>query len=67
MKIDQLIQRAEKMKKENIIFSLEGMKERYDQTLLLKTTKLPVLFIVGVERQQSSSFKNLGDDLASAP
>jgi pimeloyl-ACP methyl ester carboxylesterase len=46
--IDQLIKRAGKMQKENIVAALEGMKERYDQTLLLKTTKLPVLFILGL-------------------
>lgn len=48
-KIGQLIRRAEKMQKENIIASLEGMKERYDQTLLLQTTSLPVLFILGLK------------------
>jgi pimeloyl-ACP methyl ester carboxylesterase len=45
--IDQLIKRAGKMEKEGIIASIEGMKARFDQTLLLKTTGLPVLFILG--------------------
>lgn len=47
--INQLIRRSEKMEKENIIAALEGMKERYDQTLVLKTTSLPVLFILGLK------------------
>ena len=47
--IDQLIRRADRMQKENVIASLEGMKERFDQTLLLKTTQLPVLFILGLK------------------
>jgi pimeloyl-ACP methyl ester carboxylesterase len=47
--IDKLIRRADKMQKENIIASLEGMKERYDQSLILKTTSIPVLFILGLK------------------
>lgn len=47
--INQLIRRAKKMQKENIVASLEGMKDRYDQTLLLRTTSLPVLFILGLK------------------
>jgi len=47
--IKRLIRRAGKMQKENIVAALEGMKERYDQTLVLKTTSLPVLFILGLK------------------
>jgi pimeloyl-ACP methyl ester carboxylesterase len=47
--IGQLIRRAGKMQKENIIAALEGMKERYDQCHILKTTSLPVLFILGLK------------------
>ena len=37
------------MPKEGIIAALEGMKMRNDQTLLLASTKLPVLFILGLK------------------
>jgi pimeloyl-ACP methyl ester carboxylesterase len=47
--IRELITRSEKLEKENIIAALEGMKERYDQTMLLKTTDIPVLFILGLK------------------
>ena len=47
--IERLIQRASKMSKEGVIAALEGMKVRKDQTELLKTTKLPVLFILGLK------------------
>jgi pimeloyl-ACP methyl ester carboxylesterase len=45
--IEQLIQRASKMEKEGVVAALEGMKVRKDQSDLLKTTTLPVLFILG--------------------
>lgn len=47
--IERLIQRASKMSKEGVIAALEGMKVRTDQSELLKTTKLPVLFILGLK------------------
>jgi pimeloyl-ACP methyl ester carboxylesterase len=47
--IDILVKEAEKMPKEGIIAALEGMKIRSDQTSLLATTKLPVLFILGLK------------------
>jgi len=47
--IERLIQRASKMSKEGVIAALEGMKVRTDQTELLKTAKLPVLFILGLK------------------
>lgn len=47
--IQQLIQRASKMPKEGVMAALEGMKTRKDQTALLKTTKLPILFIIGLK------------------
>lgn len=47
--IDVLIKEAEKMSKEGIIAALEGMRMRNDQTSLLATTKLPVLFILGLK------------------
>jgi pimeloyl-ACP methyl ester carboxylesterase len=45
--IERLVQRASKMEKDAVIAALEGMKCRKDQTELLKTTKHPVLFILG--------------------
>ena len=45
--IEKMIQRASKMEKEGVIAALEGMKVRVDQSELLKTTSLPVLFILG--------------------
>ncbi len=47
--IQKLVQRSAKMHKSGVIASLEGMKTRSDQTALLKTTKLPVLFIIGLK------------------
>jgi len=37
------------MKKEAVIAALEGMKIRKDQTELLRSTSLPVLFIMGLK------------------
>jgi pimeloyl-ACP methyl ester carboxylesterase len=45
--IQRLIRRAAKMEKEGIIAALEGMKVRKDQSELLRSTDLPVLFILG--------------------
>ena len=47
--IQKLIERARKFPKEGIIAALEGMKIRPDRTPLLKKTKLPVLFIIGMK------------------
>lgn len=47
--IERLVQRASKMDKESVIAALEGMKNRVDQTELLKATELPVLFILGLQ------------------
>jgi pimeloyl-ACP methyl ester carboxylesterase len=47
--IHTLIERARKFPKEGIIAALEGMKTRPDRTPLLKKTKLPVLFILGLK------------------
>ncbi|MEI7896551.1 MAG: alpha/beta hydrolase [bacterium] len=47
--IERLIQRASKMEKIGVTAALEGMKIRQDQTELLKKTKLPVLFILGLK------------------
>lgn len=47
--IQKLVQRAAKMHKSGVIAALEGMKTRIDQTELLKQTKLPVLFILGLK------------------
>jgi len=48
-KIGDLVKESEKMPKKGIIAALEGMKLRNDQTSLLSTTKLPVLFILGLK------------------
>ncbi len=45
--IERLIQRASKMEKEGVVAALEGMKVRPDQSDFLKTTSIPVLFILG--------------------
>lgn len=47
--IEKLIQRASKMHREGVIAALEGMKNRNDQSELLKQTKLPILFIIGLK------------------
>jgi len=38
---------AKKMKKNGIIGALSGMRERHDCTNLLKSTQLPIMFIIG--------------------
>ncbi len=47
--IERLIRRAAKMEKEGVVAALEGMKVRKDQSEVLKNTKLPVLFILGLK------------------
>jgi len=47
--IKKLVKAGGKMPGDGIIAALEGMKIRKDQTDLLKTTKLPVLFILGLK------------------
>lgn len=47
--IDFLMWCAREIPREGIIAALRGMKERLDQTELLKSTKLPVLFILGLK------------------
>jgi pimeloyl-ACP methyl ester carboxylesterase len=47
--IKGLIQQAAKMDSDGVIAALEGMKNRKDQSELLKTLKLPVLFILGLK------------------
>jgi len=47
--IQRMIQRASKMPKEGVIAALEGMKARKDQLELLRATKLPILFIIGLK------------------
>ena len=47
--IKRMIQRASKMENEGVIAALEGMKVRNDQSEVLKNTKLPVLFILGLK------------------
>ncbi|MEZ5197433.1 MAG: hypothetical protein R2764_13870 [Bacteroidales bacterium] len=47
--IDNLIEQAGETSKDGIIAALKGMKERTDNTELLKTFKKPVLYIIGKE------------------
>jgi pimeloyl-ACP methyl ester carboxylesterase len=47
--ISILVKEAGKMTKEGIIAALEGMKIRVDQSRFLDSTKLPVLFILGLK------------------
>ena len=47
--IKRMIQQAAKMHKDGVIAALEGMKNRKDQSELLKNTELPVLFILGLK------------------
>jgi pimeloyl-ACP methyl ester carboxylesterase len=45
--IEHLIGRAKKLKKENIVAALEGMKIRKDHVKLLENMQIPILFILG--------------------
>ncbi len=45
--IELMIRRAAKMEREGVVAALEGMKIRKDQSELLKSTPLPVMFILG--------------------
>ncbi|MEI7661156.1 MAG: alpha/beta hydrolase [Bacteroidota bacterium] len=47
--IKRMILQASRMDKEGVIAALEGMKNRKDQSQLLRTTELPVLFILGLK------------------
>ncbi len=47
--IEKLIKESSKMPKQGVIAALEGMKTRNDQSGMLKTTSLPVLFILGLK------------------
>jgi pimeloyl-ACP methyl ester carboxylesterase len=47
--IEQLIGRANEMQKESIIAALRGMKIRKDQSQLLSSLQVPVLFILGLK------------------
>jgi len=44
-----MVKRAKEIPKEGIIAALRGMRERKDQAAMLKSTKLPVLFILGLK------------------
>lgn len=48
-KIQLLKKQASDTPKEGIIAALKGMKERPNRTFVLKTTKLPILYILGQE------------------
>jgi pimeloyl-ACP methyl ester carboxylesterase len=52
--IDDLVKEAEKMPKAGIVAALEGMKIRSDQSSFLATTKLPVLFILGLKDSKAT-------------
>jgi len=47
--IDKLITRAEKMTAESVIAAQKGMKERKDLSDILKNSRVPVLFILGLK------------------
>jgi pimeloyl-ACP methyl ester carboxylesterase len=47
--IEDLIAEAGKIPKEGVIAALEGMKIREDRSELLRSTRLPVLFILGLK------------------
>jgi pimeloyl-ACP methyl ester carboxylesterase len=47
--IKSLVKRAKEIPKEGIIAALEGMKIRKNQTALLKSVNVPVLFILGLK------------------
>jgi pimeloyl-ACP methyl ester carboxylesterase len=47
--IQKLVQRAAKMHKDGVIAALLGMKGRKEMGALLRTTPLPVLFILGLK------------------
>jgi pimeloyl-ACP methyl ester carboxylesterase len=44
-----LVKRASEIPKEGIIAALEGMKIRRNQSVLLKSVRVPVLFILGLK------------------
>jgi len=58
--IEQLIQRASKMEKEGLIAALEGMKERADQSELLKTLPFPLQFVIG-QKDTRAPLSRLGE------
>lgn len=47
--IDALVNRAKEISKEGIVAAIKGMRERKDQSEMLRSTKLPVLFILGMK------------------
>jgi pimeloyl-ACP methyl ester carboxylesterase len=47
--IKKLVERAKEIPKEGIIAALEGMKIRKNQSTLLKSINVPVLFIIGLK------------------
>lgn len=47
--IKKLVERAKEIPKEGIIAALEGMKIRKNQSALLRSVKVPVLFIIGLK------------------
>ncbi|MEI7492150.1 MAG: alpha/beta hydrolase [Bacteroidota bacterium] len=55
--IDFLMWCAREIPREGIVAALKGMLERKDQTALLKSTKLPVLFILGLKDSKAPALK----------
>lgn len=47
--IKKLVERAKEIPKEGIIAALEGMKIRKNQSALLRSVTVPVLFIIGLK------------------
>ena len=47
--IKKLVERAKEIPKEGIIAALEGMKIRKNQSALLRSVNVPVLFIIGLK------------------
>ncbi|MCX6287553.1 MAG: alpha/beta hydrolase [Bacteroidetes bacterium] len=55
--IEFLICCAREIPREGIVAALKGMRERKDQTALLKSTKLPVMFILGLKDSKAPALK----------
>ena len=63
--IDALVNRAKEISKKGIIAAIKGMRERKDQSEMLKIHEAPVLFILGMKNPKAPVFKVLGNDLTS--
>ena len=64
--IELITQDALKMSAQEIIASIQGMKIRKDRTFLLKTLKIPILFIIG-KKDPALNYNSLIDQIKQYP